>query len=133
MTGITKHLRRVGLLLTTPIEHRMFAPESTELYVALRNDLTVAMFDYNKKPTKKRFRAWTPLLPKMDREAKALFDHANTIGGDESGILLWFLLQRVTPFTEGWAEVFAALEAGEEITIQPINTWIWSPLEAQPQ
>jgi len=35
------------------------------------------------------------------------------------------------PFTEGWDEVFEALEDGEPVTIQPVDKWNWNPLEAR--
>jgi hypothetical protein len=126
--------KNMGLPLNTPVEHREFAPESTKLYLALWGDLTEfcnKMYAYHDRSTPKTFRAWKRALTKIDRDAKALFDYAVDLKSAEGDVLLGFLLHRVTPFTEGWAEVFGALEDGEEVQIEPINKWEWNPLEAQ--
>ena len=67
----------------------------------------------------------------MDRDARALLDHANQLKDrHEAACLLWFLQQKVLPFMNEWADVLNALHDGREnITMPPMNEWAWSPLQ----
>jgi hypothetical protein len=138
MTDITNiedamHFKRAGLPLTTPVERRVFAAESSKHYAILWGDLTkfcTKMLEYRKNSTSRNYSAWKRALTKMDRDARALSEYATALGDDEGNVLLVFLREKVAPFIEGWAQVFGALEDGEEITIQPFHKWDWNPLDA---
>jgi hypothetical protein len=131
-----KAMKRMGLPLNTPIEHRVFQHETSKQFIRLWDDLAafcLKMFDYNADPSEKSFKAWTRVLDKMDRHAEAALKYAAGLkGGDheaEGSLLYAFLSQRVVPFMEGWDEIFEAVESGEEVEIAPVSQWVWSPLE----
>ncbi len=114
--------------------HRQLARESAKLWCRLWDDLAKfcgRMLDYGKDPTERKLKIWTASLKKMDRDAKALLDHANQLNDrHEATCLLLFLQQKVLPFMNEWADVLNALhDGGESITMPPINEWAWSRLQ----
>jgi hypothetical protein len=128
-----KVLKRMGLPLNMPVQHRQFAREGTKHYTALWSDLTAfcnAMYDYRDNSTEKNFKGWKRVLGKMRRRAKELLAHADRLEDrHEAACLHAFIERKVAPFYDGWCEVFEALESGEPVTIRPINEWEWNPLQ----
>jgi hypothetical protein len=77
-----KALKRMGLPLNMPIEHRQSARESTKPWCRLWDDpakFCWRTLDYEKDPTERKLKIWTASLKKIDRAAKALLDHANKL------------------------------------------------------
>jgi hypothetical protein len=131
-----KAMKRMGLPLNTPVERRTLQRETSKQYLRLWDDLTafcLKMVEYNADPSEKSFKAWTRAFDTLDRHARATTKYiAKLKGGDhevEGFLLGMFIERKVVPFMEGWDEIFAALEDGEQVTIAPISQWDWSPIE----
>jgi hypothetical protein len=125
-----KAMRRMGLPLNTPVTHKTFSKQYTELWVRYMKAcyaFTNAFLDYHAKPGKRRYERCVSTFMKLaDMDVECLSETFVLDDEGERRILGALREQKLRPFIEMFDAGFAALQNGEEFECPPIKSWsIW--------
>ena len=131
-------LKRAGLPLATPVEHREFSQAYTKQWVALmdaHSAFMAALLEYcNGDQSPARWQQVARRLVALHNATARAVDFVEALNGrlasgqdqHEYALLLTSIVERALPFIDYWADVIDAVEAGASLAIRPgdIPRWI---------